>query len=161
MPSTVAPGDGSAMPARFRSLTGRALLALTAGFLALQVVPYGRDHTNPPVTREPIWDDPATRELFFRACGDCHSNETVWPWYSHVAPASWLVQHDVDDGRSELNVSEFDRPRQEGDEAAEMLRTGEMPPWFYLPLHAEARLSARDERALEEGLVRTFGDEDH
>ena len=48
-------------------------------FVALQLVPYGRDHTNPAVVAEPDWDTPQTRELFMTACGDCHSNETVWP----------------------------------------------------------------------------------
>ncbi len=137
-----------------------AVAVVLLGF-AIQLVPYGRDHSNPPVSKEPIWDAPATRELFYRACGDCHSNLTVWPWYSHVAPVSWLVQHDVDEGRAEFNVSEYDRPKQEGHEAAQMIRDGEMPPWFYLPLHAEARLDDDDRKALVRGLVRTFGDHDH
>lgn len=63
-------------------------------------VPYGHDHTNPPVTAEPSWDSPRTRELFFTACKDCHSNESHWPWYASVAPASWLVYRDVAEGRS-------------------------------------------------------------
>jgi hypothetical protein len=67
--------------------------------VGIQVIPYGRSHTNPPVTGEPAWDSPKTRELAVRACYDCHSNQTVWPWYSHIAPISWLVQQDVDEGR--------------------------------------------------------------
>jgi hypothetical protein len=59
---------------------------------------YGRDHSNPPVRIEPRWDRARTRELAVRACFDCHSNQTRWPWYSHVAPISWLVQHDVEEG---------------------------------------------------------------
>lgn len=134
-----------------------ALVAI-ALLLVVQLVPYGRDHDNPPIRREPEWDEPETRALFFRACGDCHSNETVWPAYAQVAPVSWLVQHDVEEGREHLNVSEWGRARNEGDEAAEMVREGEMPPWFYLPAHPEARLSAEDERKLIAGLVATFGD---
>jgi hypothetical protein len=57
---------------------------LVLGLLAIQLVPYGRDHTNPPVRREPAWDSPTTRALAVRACFDCHSNETHWPWYTHV-----------------------------------------------------------------------------
>jgi len=61
-------------------------------FIAMQLVPYGHAHTNPPVTGEPKWDSPQTRELAKRACFDCHSNETDWPWYSNIAPVSWLIQ---------------------------------------------------------------------
>ncbi len=53
-----------------------------------QLVPFGRDHENPPVQAEISWDSQQTKELFFRACGDCHSNNTQWPWYSNIAPVS-------------------------------------------------------------------------
>ena len=67
------------------------VVAVLAGlFLAIQFVPYGRDHSNPPVIGEPTWNSPETRALAVRACFDCHSNETVWPWYSNIAPVSWL-----------------------------------------------------------------------
>ena len=135
-----------------------ALLGLVGVGLAIQLVPYGRDHENPPIVREPEWDRATTRELFFRACGDCHSNETVWPWYSQVAPVSWLVQHDVYEGRSHFNVSEWGRRENHGDDAATMVREAEMPPWFYLPAHPEARLTQREQTALIEGLVATFGE---
>jgi len=138
---------------------GKATLAVGVVFLLIQLVPYGRAHTNPPRTGEPSWSAPRTRQLFLNSCGDCHSNETRWPWYSHVAPASWLVQRDVEEGRSHFNVSEWGREGNEGDEAAEELESGEMPPWFYLPLHPEARLSAADEQALLSGLRATFGED--
>ena len=124
---------------------------------AIQFVPYGREHSNPPVTLEPDWDSANTRELFFRACRDCHSNETVWPWYSYVAPVSWLVSSDVNEGREHLNVSDWGRTDQHGDEAAEMVREGDMPLWFYLPLHARARLSPAERKRFIAGLERTFG----
>jgi len=130
------------------------------GLLGLtQLVPYGRDHTNPPVVSEPPWSSPKTRELFFRACKDCHSNETHWPWYASVAPASWLVHNDVTEGRSKFNVSRWGRGRQEADEAAGLVREGEMPPWFYLPAHPGARLAAADKQELIRELIETFGDE--
>lgn len=68
--------------------------------IASQLVPYGRDHANPSVRDEPSWNSPETRTLAERACFDCHRNETDWPWYSHVAPVSWLVQRDVVQGRA-------------------------------------------------------------
>jgi mono/diheme cytochrome c family protein len=138
----------------------KIILTLTAlvvgGFLLIQLVPYGRNHTNPPVIQEPAWDSPQTQELFTRACADCHSNTTVWPWYSNVAPISWLVYRDTMEGRQKLNVSEWNRP-QEGDEAAEQVSQGEMPPAIYLPTHPEARLTAAEKEQLIRGLQATFG----
>jgi hypothetical protein len=94
-----------------------------------------------------------------QTCGDCHSNETVWPWYSNVAPMSWLIQRDVDEGRKEFNISEWDR-HQDDDEAFEVFKEGEMPLKPYLLLHPEARLSNQDTDALARGLLATFGGDD-
>jgi len=128
--------------------------------VAIQFVPYGRNHTNPPVLAESQWDSPATRQLFFRTCGDCHSNETVWPWYANVAPVSWLIQRDVNEGRSKFNVSEWGRPGEnEAEDAAELVQNGEMPPPIYLVMHHGARLSAAEKNALIQGLIDTFGGE--
>lgn len=132
-------------------------IALVVVLVAIQLVPYGRHHTNPPGRVEPPWDRPATRALAVRACYDCHSNETIWPWYSHVAPMSWLAQRDVEEGRRKLNFSEWDRPQKEARESAETVRKGEMPPWFYVALHPDARLTAEDTRALIGGLEATLG----
>ncbi len=127
-----------------------ATAVLIIALVAIQLVPV--DRTNPPVETEV----PATaevRSVLRRACYDCHSNETVWPWYSRVAPASWLVASDVHEGREELNFSTWNRytakqqakkMKESWDEVAE----GEMPPWIYLPLHPNARLSADDRAAL-------------
>lgn len=132
-------------------------IALAVVLVAIQLVPYGRRHTNPPARVEPQWDAPATRALAVRACYDCHSNETIWPWYSHVAPMSWLAQRDVDEGRRKVNFSEWDRPQKEAPESAKAVREGEMPPWFYVALHPDARLTAEDTRALIGGLEATLG----
>lgn len=125
------------------------------GLLLIQLVPYGRAHSNPPVLSEPAWDTPETRALAQRACFDCHSNEVDWsPWYTAVAPASWLVQHDVDEGREYLNFSEWEqggRP-QELEDLFEVIEEGEMPPAQYLLLHGEANLSAAERTALLRGL---------
>ncbi len=134
-------------------------LGAVLGFLLIQFLPYGQDRTNPPVISEPKWNAPKTRELFMRACGDCHSNETKWPWYSRIAPVSWLVAYDVAEGREHLNVSMWGHQKKnEGDEAAEELREGEMPPLPYLLLHPEARLDEKERSALIDGLVKTFGE---
>lgn len=128
------------------------------GFLLIQLVPYGRNHTNPAVVGEPNWDSPQTRELAQRACYDCHSNETVWPWYSNVAPVSWLTQHDTDEGRQHLNFSTWGSGGQgrEPGEAIETIAEGQMPPPVYLITHPEARLTAAEKQALMEGLRATI-----
>jgi len=125
-------------------------------FTAIQLVPYGRDHRNPPVTSEPPWDSPATRTLAKHACFDCHSNETEWPAYANVAPASWLIQRDVIEGRAALNFSEWQRPQEKAADAAEEVTEGEMPPAGYRLMHAHARLSPADRQRLASGLVKTL-----
>ncbi|NTW56792.1 MAG: heme-binding domain-containing protein [Chlorobiaceae bacterium] len=139
----------------------KLLVAAAVLLVLIQFVPYGKDHNNPPITGEPKWDSARTKELFSRACKDCHSNETVWPWYSKYAPVSWLLQVDVSIGRKKFNVSEWGRTgRNEGDEAAAEVREGKMPPFFYLPAHPEAKLSPEEKNDLVKGLVATFGDKD-
>lgn len=127
--------------------------------VAIQFIPYGRAHNNPPVVAEPKWDSPKTRELFFRACGDCHSNETIWPWYSNIAPISWLIQRDVVEGRAAFNVSEWGRGESEGEDAVETVQKGSMPPLIYTLMHPLARLSDREKQMLIQGLTATFGGE--
>ena len=130
------------------------LAVLAGGFLLLQLVPYGRAHDNPPVTNEPNWDSSETRVLAERACFSCHSNETEWPWYSHIAPVSWLVQHDVDEGRQVLNFSTWGNGRgEEGEEIGEVIWEGEMPPAQFLLTHPEARLTDAEKQQLIRGLT--------
>jgi len=138
--------------------TRRVLLALTAIIVLVQLVPYGRNHGNPPIVAEPRWSSPSVRALAKRACFDCHSNESHWPWYSNVAPVSWLIQHDVDEGRAAVNFSEWNRPQKEAADSAKSVVEGEMPPAIYLPLHPEARLAAAERDELVSGLRATFGD---
>jgi len=145
-------------PAPRRRHVLRTVLIVLAGlFVVMQLVPYGRDHTNPSVTAEPEWDTARTRELAVTACFDCHSNETEWPWYTNVAPMSWLIQRDVDEGRETLNFSEWDLPQSEEiDEIGEIVREGEMPPVQYTLIHRSADLSDEDTQALADGLDATI-----
>lgn len=132
------------------------VLSLVGAFVLIQFLPYGRDHDAPPVSAEPAWDSEGTRALTDAACFDCHSNETEWPWYTNVAPMSWLTQRDVDRGREALNFSEWDRPQGEAEEVTEVIAEGEMPPWYYAMLHAGARLSDQEQQRLIEGLRATL-----
>jgi mono/diheme cytochrome c family protein len=139
----------------------KILGVLVLVMIVIQFIPYGKDHANPLVLAEPAWDSQQTKELFVRACADCHSNETKWPWYSNVAPLSWLVQYDVEEGREHFNVSMWGvQKKNEGNEAKEEFEEGEMPPWFYVLLHPEAELSESEREAFTNGLVATFGEEE-
>lgn len=131
--------------------TGFGLVAL---LVLIQFVPYGRDHTNPSGGRQIAWDSPRTERLMVDACMDCHSNSTKWPWYTNVAPISWLAQRDVEEGREEFNLSTGET---EVEDMIETIRDGSMPPWYYKPTHPGARLSAQEELELISGLEATFG----
>jgi hypothetical protein len=143
-----------------KTLTKPFIIVLITGvviFGLIQLVPYGRDLTNPPVVSEPAWDSPQTRELAKRACFDCHSNETIWPWYSHIAPASWITYRDAVEARKEFNFSDWqNNPLNDPEEIAEVISEGEMPPWQYLLFHVPAKLSQVEKEQLINGLTNTL-----
>jgi len=129
---------------------GKILLVLTLVLFGIQLVPVPRE--NPPVTAEILAPD-QVRSRLESSCYDCHSNQTVWPWYSHVAPVSWLVYRDVRKARDELNFSLWDeytdrRRDHKLEEIEEKVSEGEMPLKIYLPLHPDARLSDADRQTL-------------
>jgi mono/diheme cytochrome c family protein len=134
----------------------RVAIGIVALFVIAQLVPYGRDHRNPRVTREVVWDSARTRELAAGACFDCHSNLTNWKWYTNIAPFSWLVYNDVKGGREHLDFSEWDGPQAEAGDIVEAVRDGSMPPLQYKPLHSGARLSDAQRAALVRGLQKTL-----
>ena len=139
-----------------RILKGLGVLLVLWGLM--QLVPYGRDHDNPPVIEEPHWDSPRTRELAVRACFDCHSNQTKWPWYSNVAPYSWVVERHVIVGRQVLNFSDWTRsPYFAEAQAAINVMRDDMPLASYRWLHPEARLTPDEKLELARGLSNTFG----
>lgn len=121
-------------------------VVLIGALVLAQFVPVAQ--SNPPERGNP----PAPAEVqavLRRACYDCHSNETVWPWYAKVAPASLLIAHDVDEGRKELNFSLWDqyndqRKTRKKKEIVKEVEKGDMPLWYYTPLHPDAKLSASD-----------------
>jgi Haem-binding domain len=139
-----------------RPLASRFLLVLLALFAAIQM--WRPDRTNPPVDAsnriEAHLDvPPEIKATLARACRDCHSNETVWPWYSHVAPASWLLARDVTMAREQMNLSEWGEYDAESaadivKEMCEEVRSGAMPLMPYTWLHRDARLSPTDVQRL-------------
>jgi mono/diheme cytochrome c family protein len=137
----------------------KIIITVVALFIAIQFVPYGKDHTNPKVEAQPKWDTPRTKELFMRSCGDCHSNETKWPSYSNIAPVSWFVAAHVDEGREHLNVSMWGiQKKNKGDEAVEEIEEGDMPLSSYLLAHPKAKLTKAEKEELIQGLKNTFGE---
>jgi heme-binding protein len=127
-------------------------LGVLLGLVIIQFVAV--DASNPRVTSD-VPSAPAVKAILRRASYDCHSNETEWPWYSHIAPVSWLLARDVREGRAELNFSTWDqyttqqrikKLKETWSEVAE----GEMPPWWDRPAHRDARLSEGDRALLRE-----------
>ncbi len=131
---------------------GTLIVGLVGLFVLMQVVIPAK--TNPP--SEPAMSLKAARPaqaaavaVLERSCRDCHSNDTTWPWYSHVAPVSWLVARDVNEGRREFNMSEFGtwnakKQQHKLEEACTQVKEGEMPMWIYVVQHAEAKLQPGD-----------------
>jgi Haem-binding domain len=127
-----------------------AALAFCVAFIAIQFVPVSR--TNPPVQGD-FRSSAEVVSVLRRACYDCHSNETMWPWYSRIAPVSWVIAHDVNEGRRALNFSTWNQLSAEKQaeamqESWEDVAEGKMPTWYYVILHPEARLSANDQSVL-------------
>ena len=131
---------------------------LVAGALAVLAQFWRPDHTNPTTdpsqtlaAQLPVPRDVQT--ILDRSCRDCHSHDTRWPWYSHVAPASWLLARDVASGRDELNFSEWGQydPETAGEQLeaiCSQVRDRAMPLPPYRLLHSEARLTAHDVETL-------------
>jgi hypothetical protein len=131
--------------------------ATLSTMVTIQAIPYGRAHSNPPITGEPDWATPRTRELMVRACFGCHSNEVEYPAYASVAPISWVVEAHVAEGREKVNYSEFDSRQRGADETIEVIQEGSMPPAYYTRFgrHPEAKLTSTEIQELIEGLRAT------
>jgi len=120
---------------------------LIAQFITIQ-------RTNPPLKGD-LAAPPHIKTLLRRACYDCHSNETRWPWYTYIAPVSWLIVHDVERGRQELNFSEwgsyyFATQIRKLQWMGRALREENMPPWTYRIFHPGTGLTQRDSTVLEQ-----------
>jgi cytochrome c551/c552 len=133
-----------------RKWIAKAGLILAAGLVVIQFVPVER--VSPPV--EGAVQVPADlKAVLARSCYDCHSNETVWPWYSRIAPVSWLIAEDVKKGRVELNFSIWDqynerRKARKLKEIVKQVEHSKMPQWYYVALHPDAKLSASDKEII-------------
>jgi Haem-binding domain len=147
------PNDANPPPAPsvFRKWGPRVAGAFAALLVGIQFVPVDAKE-NPP-SQPPLAEPPEVVAILKRACYDCHSHEVKWPWYSRIAPASWLVARDVIKGRDAVNFSDW--PEDEEDRAFnreqcwDSVESGDMPLWFYLPLHPEANLTEADKAILK------------
>ncbi|MCL5991489.1 MAG: heme-binding domain-containing protein [Bacteroidetes bacterium] len=140
-------------PNKSRKIIRIVIYSLIFVFVLIQFIPVNR--TNPPVKSEPKWDSDKTKQYAIRACYDCHSSKTKWPLYSHIAPLSWLIISHVEEGREELNFSEF--KLGDGKEAAEVVEHDIMPLNSYVILHPDAKLTYKEKVEFVKGLVATFG----
>lgn len=150
---------------KYRTIWLTLAVLLLLAFVA-SVAVGNRQKTNPPVLGEPQWDSPETRELAARACFDCHSNETRWPWYSNLPVARGLLVDHVREGRSNLNFSEWlpGREQEGGGEAAEKVYEPKhyaeddlFPQPSYYAIHPGARLSEAEKDRLAQGLQASLG----
>ncbi len=132
------------------------LVVLAAVFILIQFVRI--DRSNPPVVTENSIEavlnvPPDMQQIFGRSCNDCHSNKTVYPWYTQVAPVSWWLRNHIDEGRRELNLNEFATyPARKQDrkleEVCDQVKSGQMPLPSYLIVHGEATLSEQDKQMI-------------
>lgn len=139
------------------------MIAAIAIFAGIQLVPV--DRSIPPVVSD-LEAPLEVKTILKRSCYDCHSNEVNWPWYGYVAPVSWLVAHDVKEGREELNFSEWNKHASDEemkDEIVEEISEGEMPLPIYLITHQNASVSQQELATLRQwaGLSATSYKEDH
>ena len=139
-----------------RTALKRASLGLVALLALIQLVPYGRAHSDPAASREVRFSNARVQRLFDGACADCHSDHTSWPLYSNVAPVSWLVQSDVDEGRRVMNLSEWDKQHPDLGEVEQVILGGGMPPLQYKVMHGRGRLSSAERRQLADGFRAIF-----
>jgi Haem-binding domain len=131
---------------------------MVGGLGVLVVALLGAQFVSVPRTNPPVEQDvpaPANVKAILKAsCYDCHSNETIWPWYSKVAPISWLVSRDTVEGRQRLNFSTWNRyiPEQQAELVAgsmKRIKRGRMPPWFYTIKHTDGKISPEKLAVLE------------
>jgi len=127
-----------------------SLLVLLAVVILLQFIPVTRD--NPPVAGD-FDEQQDVRRILRHTCYNCHSNETSWPWYSIMAPISWLIAHDVSEARKHLNFSDW-KSMQADDQALakkgiwQEIERGDMPPGRYVLMHSDAKLSEADKSVI-------------
>lgn len=141
---------------RFLKIMKWLAVAVFCGFIGLQFVRPAR--TNPPVDQAQtiharLQVTPQVAAILDRSCQDCHSNTTRWPWYSNVAPMSWLVIDHVNEGRTNLNLSEWGRydnrrAANKLEEMCEEVKIGAMPMPSYTIIHWSAKLSPEDIKTL-------------
>jgi len=134
----------------------RIVLALLVIFILMQA--YRPSRENPPVDQSKTIEQtmsipPDVQTILSRSCNDCHSSKTTWPWYSNVAPVSWMLADHVKDGRAEMNFSNWATfsPRKKGrklQEICEQVNKGEMPVSSYLWIHTDAKLSPQEKNRL-------------
>ncbi len=143
------------------TLASTILGSLAAALLVIQLVP--ARVTNLP-SKDALPAPPEVQQTLRRSCYDCHSNQMRWPWFSRIAPLSWLVAHDVELGRKEINFSEWDEyypatRRRKLQWMQRSLHTEAMPPWPYRLMHPSSALSQHDRDQLDRWIATELADD--
>ncbi len=143
------PKDGTSPKRSWKKIVLWTIAGLVILFALIQLIPYGHDHTDPPVTNAFKWSAPQTEAIAVRACYDCHSNRTRYWWGVEIAPFSWLAAHDVSDARARVNFSEWNG----GLSTPELQHAlnDNMPPFYFTAIHPNAKLSAAEQATLVNG----------
>ena len=141
----------------------RVFMGVIVLVAVMQLIPVNR--VNPAVVDPIVFADPAVEAIAKKGCYDCHSNVTAWPWYSYIAPVSWVVVHHVEEGRARLNFSDIAMTLSHGGEGGEPhppaeilehtqeeMERGSMPPAYYRLTHPEANLTTEEQTKLLEGI---------
>ena len=154
--------DNETRPIRRRLSPRHLAIGALVLLIAIQLFPVWLRETNPAPQSQPKWDSAETQALTQRACYDCHSNQTNWPWYVYVAPASWLITRDVIAGRKALNFDDWQTTLTRADrfpldqQVQREISRGDMPPSYFLWLHPNAKLTATEQQQLIDGLTKTI-----
>lgn len=133
-----------------------AAILIAIAFISIQF--FRIDKTNPPVIKSETLEasvsvPPDIALIVGRSCNDCHTNKTIYPWYSNIQPAAWFLKDHIDEGRRELNFSKFNtfetkKKIKKLEEICEQIDSGEMPLPSYLWIHRDAALSVSEKKAL-------------
>ena len=154
--------DNDTRPIRSWFSPRRLAIGILVLLVAIQLIPVWLWNTNPTAQSQPKWDSAETKALAQRACFDCHSNQTTWPWYSYIAPGSWLIARDVIAGRRALNFDDWQTSLARADrfpldqQVQREISRGDMPPSYFLWLHPDAKLTAAEQQQLIAGLAKTI-----
>ena len=139
-------------------ITIYSILTIAVVLFIINLIPVNL--SNPPITSH-IQTPDNIKKILRESCYDCHSNETTWYWYTKYAPISWLIEHDVNEGREYLNFSTWDKystneKKELMNESIEEIKEGEMPLKIYELMHPDSKISEEELEILTSWIINEF-----